>query len=307
LQNSKNPASPDSGQKGYSTLRSFVTKSYQSPDRNRQQNYNYSPIKSSDQSLETFLNSTSSEHGRSFKTLENPLFNSQKDFPDTSEYKKDLKKMKKENYSLKSKIEKMKEFYSTQKLPKTTIKPKNKLIKKSFKYDTDRERSEMIQEYQKEFESVHDQIVKRLKVQLQKKVSLKEQELQEAYEKDLISLSQENKHKINSKISEIEKNYQNQLKKTSEELVWLRRENASLKSQLELATNPTNKNSHTERDSEFQASLYISYNKLQKDCMDLKSKLDNALCRKCKAFAEADENLSKKISRIRDYIGTSPC
>ena len=319
-----------------------ATKSHASPFRaTLKKDYVYEDYsKSSDTSIETFGKFSSEESMNSSQEykLESPLLVSIKNtFPDTIEYENELVMHRQENKKRKSKIkelqekpprlvkkekekegekqsekerEKGKSVAGSERELRNELQRQKEMMEREHKQALERQKSELLEEYQREFELIQDHLLNKLKSQQKKMFAAKEKEQQEFSRREKQSLEKEHEHRLKKKISEIAGEYEKQLEKAEDEASWLRKQNDKLKRELQDHTDRTGIASHKH---EFISNSTIdlnrqyneickSYNQLQHDYFELKKQKTSNLCSKCKAFTEANEELSNKITRIRAYI-----
>ena len=329
MQSSKNDSPPTPSQKNSSRkYKSFGTRSHVTPFKflniDFQQNDN---LKSSDVSMETFgrFSSSIESEASDQENLQSPLLQSIKNiFPDSIEYENELEAHRKENLILKSKINQLQEenfdkhdknkiFTGSEQEVKIELKKQKKLLEKAHKASLEKQKQEIMEECQKEFELYTEQLINKIRKEQQKIFAEKKKELEESYNYEIKNLEKDHEGKLRIKISEISREYERQLNRVQEEADWLRKQNESLKSQLEEANTKTEiAKSSSKRETLFSNStldqnkqyheICKSYNQLQHDYLELKKKKSGGLCTKCRAFTERNDELSGKISRIIAYI-----
>ena len=123
-------------------------------------------------------------------------------------------------------------------------------------------------------------------------------------------MEKENEAKMKLRIKEILSENERKIIRVQDENVWLKKQLADSKTYADDAIAKyeiektvvkseiaLKKNSSAM--SENYNELLDTYNQLQKDYFELKKK---NLCAKCKVFTKTDEEMTKKMSTIRDYL-----
>jgi hypothetical protein len=226
------------------------------------------------------------------------------------DYEAELDLCRKQNLDLQSKIEKLQQRTSNWGKVKN-LSILNKETDRNPEVSDDKEtcfvdRSQI----EREFEIVHDQVLRKVHKKHQKELQQLELELNEKFRRELEENERSHEERINKKIAEISGEYERKLARAQEEVNWLRRQNEKIKrnmeetnSKIEVIRN-VNKNEEIslkglENDKRF-GDLQKQFMGLQQDYIKLKK--EGALCTRCKAFTETNSELSSKINRIRSYI-----
>ena len=195
---------------------------------------------------------------------------------------------------------------------KYELQRQKEIMEKEHRQALERQKSEILEEYQREFEVIQDHIINKLKFQQKKVLARKEKKQQELYSHEKQILKKEHENKLRKRISEIVGDYERQLDRVQDEVIWLKKQNDTLKSTLDDHTTRTGISISTHKnDSTSNSTIDLnkqyneickSYSLLQSDYLELKKQKNNNLCIRCKAFTETNEELANKITRIREYI-----
>lgn len=169
------------------------------------------------------------------------------------------------------------------------------------------------EEIEREFEVMHDQIMKKVKAKHQKQLKELESNLTERFYNELQGAQTDHEARTGKKIAEITSEYERKLSRAQEEAAWLRKQNDKLKINLEEAyskvdsvkSNPSEFVTNSSIDHRRQyTELNNKYIQLQHDYIQLKKEA-TGLCTKCKAVTDTNNELFSKIHRIRAYLDSS--
>ena len=221
--------------------------------------------------------------------------------------------MQESKYKIVNNISSKKTIKNTEKWEYQEWQIEKKKLIKQHKKELEKLRIELLQEYKEEFRTIHDQLVYKLNKKQQKAISAKEKEIEERCKCDIKLIEKEHEAKLKLKIAEIYSENERKASRVLEENIWLKKQVESLKRQLTdyCAKNEVEKVSirkeglsyliNDEEDHEYDL-LFKDYNQLQKDYLKLKKTKGDNLCSKCRAFTEKNEELSKKILTLRNFL-----
>jgi hypothetical protein len=193
------------------------------------------------------------------------------------------------------------------------LKKQKEMLKLEHKVDLERQKQELLEEFQIELDIMHEKISTKLYEKQDEVLKIREKEIREAYDLDISLIQREHEAKLKIKIADIAGDYERQLHKQKEENAWLKAQNETYKRKIEeLQTKAEiskvqEKRGQNYMDYENHLSdqfneIHRQYALLQSDYLDLKKKKPDELCKKCKAFINADKELAQKISRIRAFM-----
>ncbi|OMJ75696.1 hypothetical protein SteCoe_25103 [Stentor coeruleus] len=285
-------------------------------------------VKHSDISLETFGNDSSSgsfseewqETKETTKTHSRKINSSQ-----SGDFTSELDCCRKDIDWLKTRITKMQNssFKTPIKNTSTTSiekdvsirlkKQKDSLLKK-HKAEMQKQREELIKSFRLDFDSFNIRVSQKLKVEQKKILEIKEKDLQERVNQEILMIEKDSEAKLKLKLSLAKSDYDRQLKRVQDENFDLKKQVDSLKRMLEdsqakcgvVKTSTKYEKSllgslDYETDNDYE-ELKRKFNELQRK-YKISKQNNNGLCQKCKAFVKADEVISKKIEVLRNYIG----
>ncbi|OMJ88132.1 hypothetical protein SteCoe_9947 [Stentor coeruleus] len=194
---------------------------------------------------------------------------------------------------------------SEKNIPSRLKKQKSLLLKK-HKAEINQQRDELIELFRLGFDSFHNKIVKKLKVEKKKFSELKEKEMQDKINAVSSSIMKENDNKIMIKLSQVKSDYDRQLKRVQDENSDLKKQIDSLKRLLEDSQTKCEKLKNPSQyddkgNNKNFAELKSMYDDLHREYFS-EEIFENSLCEKCKSFEKADEKISKKIGALKEYI-----
>lgn len=203
---------------------------------------------------------------------------------------------------------KLKKLQSSGKNKKTGKEGRSKEM--LFKLLLEKQEAELTKRYSQEFDLMYEKLVKKLRKQQYKSIVEKEKEIEERFKCEIELIEKENEAKMKLRIKEILSENERKIIRVQDENVWLKKQLADSKTHADDAIAKyeiektvvkseiaLKKNSFAVSDNYHE--LLDSYNQLQKDYFELKKK---NLCVKCKSFTKTDEDMTKKMSTIRDYL-----
>ncbi|OMJ88422.1 hypothetical protein SteCoe_9644 [Stentor coeruleus] len=194
-------------------------------------------------------------------------------------------------------------------------KQKEKLLSK-HKEEMERQREELINSFNSDFECFNGKIAQKLKAEKLKKEEDKEKILEQRVKEEVLLIEKESEAKLKLKLNQVKSDYERQLKRVQDENTALKKQTEVLKRLLEdsqakcevIKTTVKYENNFLsqpvyENDKEYK-KLQTKYNNLQRDYTESMKSNEN-MCHKCKAFIKIDEEVSKKINTLRKYIDFS--
>ena len=252
------------------------------------------------------------ENSSDVRTVGSPVTKSRiQPRPDSFDYETELDNCRRQNFNLQTKIEN---------LQRKTVNPVGKkgFYRESFKEEArncEEEPGAKVnkEQIQREFELMHDQVMKKVKAKHQKQLKDLENTLTERFESELQGAQTDHESRTSKKIAEITSEYERKLSRAQEEAAWLRKQNEKLKINLEEAyykndsvkSNPSDFITNSSIDHKKQyTDLNSKYIQLQHDYIQLK-KEGTGLCSKCKAVTDTNNELFSKIHRLRAYLDSS--
>ncbi|OMJ77128.1 hypothetical protein SteCoe_23354 [Stentor coeruleus] len=182
------------------------------------------------------------------------------------------------------------------------LKKQKSLLLKKHKAEIEQQRDELIKSFRVDFDSFHNKIINKLKVEKKKFSELKEKKLQEKIDEEVSSVIRENDKKIMIKVCQAKSAYDRQLKRAEDENFELKKQIDSLKRLLEDSKTKYEIFQYDDKGNNKNfAELKSMYEDLRREYLNA-DMVDNSLCEKCKAFEKADEEISNKIGALKEYI-----
>lgn len=231
--------------------------------------------------------------------------------PESIDYEAELDNCRRQNLNLQSKIENL-QRKAVNSIGKGTIF--RDVVKDNLRNCDERPvLSKNKEEVQREFELMHDQIMKKVRSEHEKQLKKLESSLTHKFYNDLQDAQTDYEVRTSKKVAEITAEYERKFSRAQEEVIWLKKQNEKLKRNLDEAQAKHELVKHTQGDIISNSSIdlkkqYKELNKqfiqLQHDYVQLKRD-GSSLCQKCKAVTDTNNELFSKIHRIRAFLDSN--
>lgn len=186
------------------------------------------------------------------------------------------------------------------------LKKQKSLLLKKHKAEIEQQRDELIKSFREDFDSFHNKLIKKLKIEKKKFADLMDKETQEKIDQEVLSIVEKNDKRIMTKVTQAKSDYDRQLKRVQDENIELKKQVDSLKKLVEdsqmKCENLKNPYQYDDRGKNKNfAELKSMYEDLRREYLSGEI-IDNSLCAKCKVFEKTNEEISKKIGALKEYI-----
>lgn len=250
--------------------------------------------------------------------VENQIFNPRvRKVNDSLEFSEELNLCQKKNSELKAKMTQLQKRSSSS-VSKLKILQETYLNHPDFKEKTLKKQKSGLNKHKDDFGDLKKLIeskIQELKIKHKKQLKSLKSELEENNKLEIQEMKKKHELKIKQRITEVGGEFERKLELRAEENDWLRKQNEKLKRKVEVldarlqTAERMNKGGKVFEDKTNDQNrkyneILKQYMQLQQDYLKIKNE-GNGLCQKCKVLMNTNFEITKKISRIRDFIDSS--